>query len=50
MRKIFPNIIRALKMIIINFLRFDFKNIKLNILELFGIFSAICLPKSFHRP
>ena len=50
MRKIFPNIIRALKMIIINFLRFDFKNIKLNILELFGIFSAIFLLKSFHRP
>ncbi|MDC1151115.1 glycosyltransferase [Pelagibacteraceae bacterium] len=50
LKKIFPNIVRAIKKIIINFLKLDFYNVKLNLLELYGIFTAILFFKSFFRP
>ena len=50
LKKIFPNIVRAIKKIIINFLKLDFYSVKLNLLELYGIFSAILFFKSFFRP
>tara|TARA_B100001057_G_scaffold368771_1_gene372332 strand:- start:416 stop:1285 length:870 start_codon:yes stop_codon:yes gene_type:complete len=48
--KIFPNIIRAFKKIIINILKLKFKDIQLNLLELYGIFTSIFLLSSFFRP
>ncbi len=50
LRKILPNIIKALKKIIINLLTFNLKEVQLNFLELYGIFSSIFLLKSFFRP
>ena len=50
LRKVFPNIIRALKKIIINLFKMDVENIKLNLLELMGLFTAIFLIRSFFRP
>lgn len=50
LRKILPNIIRAIKNIIIGCLKMDFEIIQLSLLQLYGIFSALILLKSFYRP
>jgi len=50
LRKVIPNIIRAIKKIIIGSLKFDFKIVKLSLIELLGIFSGIFFFKSFYRP
>ena len=50
LRKILPNIIRAIKKIIINLIKFNFNEVKYNLLELYGIFASILCFKSFFRP
>jgi GT2 family glycosyltransferase len=50
LRKVFPNIIRAIKKMMINLFKMDVKNMKLNLLELMGLFTAILLIRSFFRP
>ncbi len=50
LRKVFPNIIRGFKKIIVNLLILNFKEVQLNLLELYGIFTSIFLIKSFFRP
>ena len=47
--KILPNIIQSLKNFIIDIFKFNFKNSKLHLIELYGILSAILLLKSFFR-
>ena len=49
-RKVVPSIIRALKKMLINIFKFDLRGVQMNCLELFGIFTAIFLGKSFFRP
>ena len=48
--KVFPNIIRGFKKIITNLLKLKFKEVYLNILELYGLIVSIFLLKSFYRP
>lgn len=50
LRKIFPNFIKSFKKILISLFKFDFKNLKLGLLELLGILSGIFLLRSFYRP
>ncbi len=50
LKKILPNLFKALKKIIINFLKLNFKEIQLNFLELYGILTSILFFKSFFRP
>tara|TARA_B100000963_G_scaffold23064_1_gene17239 strand:- start:1070 stop:1948 length:879 start_codon:yes stop_codon:yes gene_type:complete len=49
LRKILPNIIKALKRIIINSLLFNKRNLMIAFNELSGIFSSILCLKSFYR-
>ncbi len=49
-RKILPNFIKGLKKIIINIIKLDVKNVKLGLLELYGILTAISNFRSFFRP
>ena len=48
--KSFNSIIKVMKNLCINLLKFDLENLKLNLLELTGIFSAILCLKSYYRP
>lgn len=48
--KVFPNVIRGVKKIIINTLKLNFKEVYLNLLELYGLIISIFLLKSFYRP
>ena len=50
LRKILPNIIRAIKKIIINLLKLNLNEVKYNLIELYGIFSSILRFGSFFRP
>ena len=50
LKKILPNLVRALKKIVINILKLNFSEIKFNFLELYGIFTSILFFKSFFRP
>ncbi len=50
LRKVFPNVIRAFKKIVINISKLKFKDTQLNLLELYGIFTSIFLLSSFFRP
>lgn len=49
-RKSTPNIIKAIKKIIIGSVKFDLRLISLSLIELMGIFSGIFFLKSFYRP
>jgi len=49
-RKVLPSILRAFKKLLINIIKLDFKGIEMNLLELFGVFTAIFFVKSFFRP
>ena len=48
--KILPNLIKAIKKILINLIKFNQFNIYLGFLELYGIMSSILCLKSFYRP
>ena len=48
--KILPNLIKAIKKIFINLIKFNQFNIYLAFLELYGIMSSILCLKSFYRP
>ncbi len=48
--KILPNLIKAIKKILINLIKFNQFNIYLAFLELYGIMSSILCLKSFYRP
>ena len=50
LKKIFPSFVKILINLIINILKMDLKNLKINALELLGIFSAIILLNSYYRP
>ena len=50
LRKTLPSIIKIFKNLIINLVILDIKNLKVNIIELMGIFSAITCLNSFYRP
>lgn len=47
--KIIPNIIKSSKLLIVNLFKANFFKARLNLLELYGIFSSIFLLKSFYR-
>ena len=48
--KVFPNVIRGVKKIIINTFKLNFREVYLNLLELYGLIISIFLLKSFYRP
>jgi GT2 family glycosyltransferase len=50
LRKILPNLIKGLKKIIFSIIRLDVANIKLGLLELYGIITAVSNLGSFFRP
>lgn len=50
LKKIYPNLIKAIKKILLGIMRFDKKLIEFSLLEILGIFTAILLCKSFYRP
>ncbi len=49
-KKIFPNLIKSLKKILISFLKLDIFNLHVGIVELYGILSAILFLRSSYRP
>ena len=49
-KKSVPNIIRAIKKIIIGIFKFDFNLIRFSFIELIGIFSGLFFLKSYYRP
>ena len=49
-KKSVPNIIRAIKKIIIGIFKFDFNLIRFSFVELIGIFSGVFFLKSYYRP
>ena len=50
LKKVFPNLIKALKKLFVGFLTFDFEKIKIGSIELMGLITAIFFIKSFYRP
>ncbi len=50
LKKIFPSMIKIFINFTINIFRMDFKNLKINTIELLGIFSAITCLGSYYRP
>jgi len=50
LKKIFPNLIQAIKKIIINIFKLNSFSIYLSVIEIYGIISAILCLKSFYRP
>ena len=50
LKKIYPNLIKSIKKIFLGIIRLDKKLLKFSFLEIFGIFTAIILCKSFYRP
>ena len=49
LRKIFPNIIKAIKKVIVSFFLFNKKNLIIGITEFYGIISSILCLRSFYR-
>ena len=49
-KKIYPNFIKSIKKSIIFFLTLDFNNLKLSLLEILGILTAVSGLGSFYRP
>ena len=50
LKKIYPNLIKAIKKTIISVLQLNFYNCKLGIIELMGILTSVFGIKSFYRP
>ena len=50
LKKIFPNFIKALKKIVLSTIKFDLPNLVVGLVEIYGIFCAILLLRSFYRP
>ena len=50
LKKIFPNLLRSLKKILISIISFDKESVMIGIIEFFGIISSILNFKSFYRP
>ncbi len=50
LKKIFPNLFRSLKKILISIISFDKESVMIGIIEFFGIISSILNFKSFYRP
>ena len=50
LKKSFPSIIKITKNLIINLIKVDLVNLRLNLLELTGLFSAIFCLRSYYRP
>jgi N-acetylglucosaminyl-diphospho-decaprenol L-rhamnosyltransferase len=48
--KILPNLMQAIKKIIVNILKLNMLNVYISLIEVYGIFSSILLLKSFYRP
>ena len=48
--KILPNLIQAIKKILINIIRLDWFNLYLSFIEIYGIFSSMLCLNSFYRP
>jgi N-acetylglucosaminyl-diphospho-decaprenol L-rhamnosyltransferase len=50
LRKIFPNIVKSFKRLILSLFKLDFENFKISLIEILGIFTSIFGIKSFYRP
>ena len=50
LKKVFPNLIKALKKLLTGFFSFNIEKIKIGSIELMGLITAIFFIKSFYRP
>ena len=50
LRKIFPNIVKSFKRLILSLFKLDLENFKISLIEILGIFTSIIGVKSFYRP
>tara|TARA_A100001015_G_scaffold41731_1_gene45675 strand:+ start:2697 stop:3566 length:870 start_codon:yes stop_codon:yes gene_type:complete len=50
LRKIYPNIFKALKKLLISLIKVDTNNCLIGLIELMGIFASVFCLKSFYRP
>ena len=50
LRKIYPNIFKALKKLLISLIKVDTNNCLISLIELMGIFASVFCLKSFYRP